>query len=102
MSDYMLILIVSGAVPFLLSLYPPLNFYRNIKALFYSITLIVLVFGAWDIFSTFRGHWHFNPSNVWSARIINLPVEEVLFFVVVPFCCILSWELLSYLRGQSK
>jgi lycopene cyclase domain-containing protein len=102
MSDYMLVLILSGAVPFLLSLYPPLNFYSNIKALFYSITLIVLIFGVWDTFATFRGHWHFNPSNVWNVRIVNLPVEEVLFFVVIPFCCILSWELLNYLRGQSK
>jgi len=98
----MCVLIVSGFPPFLLSLYKPLNFYSNTKALLYSITLIVLIFGAWDVFATFRGHWHFNPSNVWSGKIINLPVEEVLFFVVIPFCYILSWELLNYLRGQSK
>ncbi len=102
MSDYILVLILSGALPFLLSLYHPLNFYRNTKALLLSISLIVLIFGAWDVFATFRGHWHFNPSNVWSVRIINLPVEEVLFFVVIPFCCILSWELLNYLREHSK
>lgn len=98
----MLILILSGVIPLVLSLYPPLNFYRNIKALLYSIVLIVLIFGVWDIFATFRGHWHFNPKHVWSLRIVNLPVEEVLFFVVIPFCCILTWELLNYIREKSQ
>jgi len=83
-----------------LSFYPPLKFYRNIKALFLSITLIVVIFGTWDISATFRGHWYFNPSGVWSFRIINLPIEEVLFFVIIPFCCIFTWEAINYIKGN--
>ena len=102
MSRYMTALILSAALPFALSFWPGLKFYRNIKALGLSIGLIVLIFGGWDVWATWRGHWHFHPSGVWPARIINLPVEEVLFFVVIPFCCIFTWEAINYLGKKLK
>ena len=100
MSKYMALLILSGSIPFVLSFWPPLKFYRNIRALFASIILILIIFGSWDIFATWRGHWSFNPQGVWQMRIINLPIEEVLFFVVIPFCCIFTWEALKYIRRK--
>jgi len=99
MSRYMLDLILSGLVPLVASFYPPLKFYKHTPALFLSIILIVLTFGAWDVYATFRGHWYFDPASVWKLRIINLPLEEVLFFVVIPFCSIFTWEVLNYFRG---
>jgi lycopene cyclase domain-containing protein len=102
MSKYMLLLVISGAVPFALSFYPPLKFYRNLRALAISIVLIVLIFGSWDIFATYRGHWHFNPLGVWPLRVVNLPLEEVMFFVVIPFCCIFTWEAIRFIKERSK
>lgn len=98
MSKYMMVLVLSGIVPFVLSFWPPLKFYRNLKALFCSIAIILLVFGSWDVFATYKGHWSFNPHGVLGIRIINLPLEEVLFFVVIPFCCIFTWEVLKYIN----
>jgi len=100
MSKYMFILILSGSIPFLLGFLPPLKLYQNIKALSYSIVVIVIIFGTWDVYATFRGHWYFNPSGVWPLRIINLPVEEMLFFIIIPFCCIFTWEAVKYLRER--
>ncbi len=97
MSQYLGVLILSGVVPLAVSFWPPLGFYRNFGALCRSIALIVLVFGAWDVFAVWRGHWWFNPEGVYAARIINLPLEEVLFFVVIPFCCIFTWEALVFI-----
>ncbi len=104
MSNYMTVLLISGIFPLLLSFYPPLKFYggSNKKALSLSILLIILIFGAWDVFATWRGHWSFDPSGVWPVRITNLPVEEVLFFVVIPFCCLFTWEVLKYISGSVK
>ena len=98
----MAVLILSGSVPFILSFWRPLRFYRNISALLLSISLVVVIFGAWDVLAVYRGHWSFNPAGVWDFRIINLPLEEVLFFVVIPFCCIFTWEAVKYLKGRFK
>ena len=98
----MLVLILSGIAPFLISLFPPLKFYRNIRALSYSIGLILIIFGGWDIFATYRGHWHFSPMGTWRFRIINLPIEEALFFVIIPFCSIFTWEAINYIKEKIR
>lgn len=98
----MTVLILSGLVPLILSFWPPLKFYRNIRALTISISLIVVVFGSWDIFATFRGHWHFGTQGVWDIRVVNLPLEEVLFFVVIPFCCIFTWEAIKFIKDKIR
>lgn len=102
MSAYMRVLILSGIVPFALSFWPALKFYCNLRSLFYSIGLMLIIFGGWDVFATYRGHWSFNPQGVWPVRIVNLPVEEVLFFVVIPFCCIFTWEAIRYIKERLK
>lgn len=100
MSKYMLVLLLAGIVPFLLSFWPPLKFYRRPGALFASIGLVVFIFGAWDVFAAARGHWYFNPEGVYALKLINLPLEEVLFFVVIPFCCIFTWEAMKFISGR--
>jgi lycopene cyclase domain-containing protein len=98
----MTVLILSGSLPFVLSFWRPLKFYRNLSALSITIFFIVIIYGAWDVFAVYRGHWYFDPEAVWGFRIINLPIEEVLFFVVIPFCCIFTWEAIKYLEGRFK
>lgn len=102
MSRYMSLLILSGLAPFILSFYPALKFYRNFRSLLSSISLIVIIFGGWDVFAAHRGHWSFNPDGVWPLRIINLPVEEVLFFAVISFCCIFTWEAILFIKKSKE
>ena len=98
MSRYMLVLVFSGIIPLVASFYPPLKFYKHVKALIITIALIVVIFGLWDIFATHRGHWRFDPESVWNIRVANLPLEEVLFFIVIPFCSIFTWEIVNYFK----
>jgi lycopene cyclase domain-containing protein len=96
----MIVLLLSGIGPFLLTLVTPVKLFRHSRALFSSIALIVIIFGAWDVFATYRGHWYFDEGGVYPFRIINLPIEEVLFFVVIPFCCIFTWEVIKYFKEK--
>ena len=98
----MMVLLVSGIIPFTLSFWPPLRLWKNFKALVLSILCVLLIFGLWDIFAVFRGHWSFGLGAVFGIRLINLPLEEVLFFIVIPFCCIFTWEALRYLVHKPK
>lgn len=55
------------------------------------------VYIAWDIFFTATGVWSFNEACIVGIRIVNLPLEEVLFFFVVPYCCVFIYEcILAY------
>ena len=98
MSEYMIVLLVSGIIPLILSFYPPLGFYRRPRALSLSIVVVTVAFGGWDVVATWRGHWRFHPAKVFPVRIINLPLEEVLFFIVITFCCIFTWEVVKFFR----
>ncbi len=98
----MKLLFICGIIPFVLSFFPPIMLFRKGAALFKTILLVMFVYGGWDVFATLRGHWSFNPAAVGSIRIANLPLEEALFFIVIPFCCIFTWEAIKFLTERSK
>lgn len=102
MSQYMTILVLSLSVPLVLSFWPPLGFYRHLRALLKVLLMELFIFGGWDVFAVWRGHWAFNAPGVGSARIINLPLEEVLFFLVIPFCCLFTWEALKFISRRLR
>lgn len=102
MSRYLGLLILAGIIPFFLSFYPALKFYSRWRALACSIGLVVIIFGSWDVFAVARRHWSFDHAATGKLRVINLPLEEVLFFIVIPFCCIFTWEALNYLKNKRK
>ena len=55
---------------------------------------------AWDSLFTSRAVWSFNPEYVIGSKIAGLPIEEILFFFVVPYCCVFIYEcMLVYFPG---
>lgn len=47
-----------------------------------------LLYIAWDIYFTSKGVWSFNAAYITGIHLYNLPLEEVLFFFIVPYCCV--------------
>lgn len=64
-----------------------------------SIISIGFVFILWDIYATQQGHWEFNPDFLTGLYITNLPVEEVAFFVTIPFSCMFLWNEFSIFKN---
>ncbi len=58
-----------------------------------AIVIPAIPFLLWDALVT-GAHWHFNPLYVSGIKIINLPIEEILFFITVPFACLFTWEMI--------
>ena len=89
---YFLILAASLAGPLGLSFDKKVGFYKKWKYAFPAMVIPALLYIAWDIYFTEKGVWHFNEQYITGIKISNLPVEEVLFFFIVPYCCVFIYE----------
>jgi lycopene cyclase domain-containing protein len=98
--EYLTVLILCLSFPLLFTLfYPGFRPFRNkLLTSFKTIFLVSLPWLAWDILATFRAHWGFNSDYILGSKILLLPLEEIAFFWVIPFCCLFVWEILEYLK----
>jgi lycopene cyclase domain-containing protein len=85
-------LAASLAGPFALSFDKKVAFYKNWKYLFPAMILPALLYIVWDFYFTAKGVWSFNEAYITGVKLYNLPVEEVLFFFIVPYCCLFIYE----------
>jgi lycopene cyclase domain-containing protein len=85
---YFLILAASLAGPLALSFDKKVAFYKNWKYVFPAMIIPALLYIAWDVYFTEIGVWSFNEGYISGIKLINLPLEEVLFFFIVPYCCV--------------
>jgi len=69
--------------------------YRRPARLAATVLPVVAVFAAWDVVAAHRGHWWWSPQQVIGLRLLGLPIEEWLFFVVIPVCALLTYEVLG-------
>lgn len=91
-SLYLLINIGTLAFPFALSFDKKVAFYKKWKYLFPAIVLVAIFFLIWDFVFTEMGVWGFNPDYITGIKLLNLPLEEVLFFFTVPYACVFIYE----------
>lgn len=89
---YFLILTISLAGPLVLSFDKKVSFYKKWKYLFPSMLLPAFIYIIWDIYFVAKGVWSFNENYITGIRLFNLPIEEILFFFVVPYCCVFIYE----------
>jgi lycopene cyclase domain-containing protein len=95
---YIITLLFSVLFPILYSFDKRVRFYTHWKALFIAITIPAIFFILWDIYFTKLGIWSFNNEYILGFRMLELPIEEWLFFIIIPYCSLFVYEVLkSYL-----
>src|SRR6476620_1300415 len=94
---YLTINMASLLVPFLFSFYPKHPFYKHWKNYFAANLIVAAFFIAWDIWFTKMGVWGFNPHYLTGIYFFNLPIEEVLFFIIIPYCSVFVYFSIQYL-----
>ena len=87
-SLYFILLLVSAFIPFVLSFDKKLQFYKQWKYLFPSIIVIAALYILFDILLTKQDVWGFNPAYHSSILFFGLPLEEYLFFIIIPYASI--------------
>lgn len=104
---YLLINLAIITSPLLLSFESRVGFYKSWKAIAVSIVIVSSLFIFWDNIFTKLGVWNFNSQYITGIHLImspkyfadlrfHLPLEEVLFFVTVPYSCLFVYAVIEY------
>lgn len=67
--------------------------YRQWRRLALTLLPVLVVFGGWDGYAVDRGMWTYDAHYLIGVTLPGrLPLEEALFFVVIPICAVLTYE----------
>ena len=99
--SYFLVLAGCLAAAFWLEPIFRVNVLRRWRRLLLTLLPVVVVFVAWDLAAIAAGHWTFDPEQTTGVLFPGgLPLDEVLFFLIVPVCAVLGFEAVSAVRRQ--
>lgn len=101
-AEYFVVLGLILLFPLILSFDRKLSLYRHGRALVLAVTGMCIPFWVWDGVAALRGHWWFNEQYTVGVGWMGLPVEEWLFFPIVGFVSIFTWESTRYLWGRRR
>lgn len=99
--EYLLLLGACLLVTLPLELVLGVGVYRQVRRLLASLSCVAAFFVTWDLVGARLGHWDYNRAHLSGVRLLGLPLEEYLFFVVVPLCAILGYEAVRARLGAS-
>ena len=92
---YLLINFICIFFPVLLSFYSKAPFYKKWKGVSIAILISGIIFIAWDEIFTRIGIWGFNARYITGWQLGSLPIEEIMFFVAIPYACVFTYFLLK-------
>jgi len=95
-SLYLIINLGTFLCAFFLSFDKNINYQKSWKSSLLSSIIIGIPFIFWDIIFTKNKFWGFNKEYITEIYIYNLPVEEILFFICIPFSCTFIYEVCKH------
>ncbi|MFT3876922.1 MAG: lycopene cyclase domain-containing protein [Propioniciclava sp.] len=67
--------------------------YRRPLRAFQAVLVTVIVFSVWDVIAIGFDLWTYSPRFTTGIMLpFDYPVEELVFFVVIPLCSLLTYE----------
>lgn len=69
-----------------------IQFASKWKAIWPGLIVTAAFFIIWDVIFTQKGIWGFNHKYTLGLDLWGLPIEELLFFFIIPFACLFIYE----------
>lgn len=100
--QYLLVLAACVAVTLPLEFAFGARVWRRPRRLAIAVAPVLAAFLLWDLWASRHGTWSFAPEYTIGLHLPGgLPIEELLFFVVVPACALLTYESIVNLQAGS-
>ncbi len=93
---YLLVILATLFFPVVLSFESKVHYISSWKNSLISAVIIAIPFIIWDSLFTELGFWGFNQEYLIGINIFNLPLEEILFFIIIPFACTFIYEVVKF------
>jgi lycopene cyclase domain-containing protein len=75
--------------------------FRRWRRLLLTLAPVVAVFVVWDLVAIATGQWTYDPAQLVGITLPGrLPLEELLFFLVIPLCAVLGFEAVRKVTGR--
>lgn len=88
---YALILFFTVIICLIASFDRRIKFDQHFSAFLKAAIVVAIPFIAWDVYFTAKGVWWFNTDYTMGLNIAGLPLEEMLFFIFIPFSCVFTF-----------
>ena len=90
--QYLVLMGMCVAITLPLEFFVGVRVYRRPVRLLKVMVPVIVLFVARDLWGIYRDHWTYNPQFITGIHLGPLPLEELVFFVVIPICGLLTYE----------
>lgn len=92
---YLIINFLTIIICFVYSFDRRIRFDRYFVEFIIASIVVAIPFIIWDAIFTAKGVWWFNTDYTIGVTLFNLPLEECLFFICIPFSCVFTYYCLT-------
>ena len=104
MDHYQYLLLMAGCLVITLPLELLLDarVYARWRLLLLALLPMLVVFSIWDVVGIVRDHWTYNPAFITGVHVGVMPLEELVFFLVIGTCGLLTYEAVGTVLGRLR
>jgi len=104
MDRYQYLLLMAGCLLVTLPLEIVLGarVWRRPRRLLLTLLPVVAGYAVWDVLSIDHGVWDYSRRLTTGVHLGPLPLEELVFFVVIPICGLLTYEAVGQVLAHAR